>query len=286
MANSAPKRGSHPIQVHSTRFVFDESTPRVWFWESPAYSHLMNSISATFPVGERFFVRSVHRYQDRVTDPLLREQIKAFCVQEGNHSREHSRHLTLLEQQGYPISRVIAWQERLTKVFNFLFSDKTQLAITAGAEHLTALFGAFALRAEVFKEAPPVLRDIWNWHAAEEIEHKTVAFDVYQSVAPRGYLRRMWGFFLAQLIVGSYIVVALIAFTRVDGLSWRQVLADFRGKKRPKTARLLKQTVLPQIRAYLHPGFHPSDVDDYALAEHYFHVISERPAPLQPAEAT
>lgn len=275
MADSVSKRTSHPIHVHATKFHFDESTPRVWFWESAAYSYLLNAISASFPVGERFFVRSVHRFANQVSDPEQRKQIQAFCAQEGNHSREHTRHLSLLEQQGYPVSRVIAFHEKIGWFQEHFFSYKTQLAITVGTEHLTALFGAFALRAEIFKESPAVLRDIWNWHAAEEIEHKTVAYDVYRLVAPGGYLRRIWGFLIANLVFAAVVLYAIHAFARVDGLTWRQVLADFRGKKRPKTARLLKQTVTPQIRAYLHRDFYPGDVDDYFLATNYFSTVAE-----------
>lgn len=55
------------------------------------------------------------------------------------------------------------------------------LAIIAGFEHLTTLFAEFALETDFLAEAEPKLRELFEWHGAEEIEHKSVAYDVFQN---------------------------------------------------------------------------------------------------------
>src|SRR5947209_19872226 len=48
-------------------------------------SHLAASLSAVFPDGEDFFVRSVRRFRDDVTDPELKRQVAGFIGQEAMH---------------------------------------------------------------------------------------------------------------------------------------------------------------------------------------------------------
>ena len=100
-------------------------------------SHIIAYLSATFPEGEDFFVRSVRRHADQVTDPVLKEQVKGFIGQEVTHSREHVALNERLQEMGYPTrfndrmtARALARDERM-------FSPLTCLAMTAalGALH-------------------------------------------------------------------------------------------------------------------------------------------------------
>src|SRR3954453_343427 len=52
-------------------------------------SHIAASLSAVFPDGEDFFVRSVRNFRDEVTDPELQRQVAGFTGQEAMHGREH-----------------------------------------------------------------------------------------------------------------------------------------------------------------------------------------------------
>ncbi len=67
-----------------------------------------------------------------------------------------------------------------------------QLAATAAFEHFTALLAVLALREDVMlDEAHPQLAALWRWHAVEETEHKSVAFDVFAHLGG-GWLQRAW----------------------------------------------------------------------------------------------
>jgi hypothetical protein len=51
-----------------------------------------------------------------------------------------------------------------------------------GIEHYTAVLGQWILDAHQLDEAgaDPAMMDLLRWHGAGEVEHRSVAFDVYQ----------------------------------------------------------------------------------------------------------
>ena len=50
-------------------------------------------------------------------------------------------------------------------------------------EHFTALLAEQLLDDEHFvRQADPEMIKIWQWHALEELEHKSVAYDVYELI--------------------------------------------------------------------------------------------------------
>src|SRR5262245_60597872 len=101
-------------------------------------SHLAAGLSAVFPDGEDYFVRSVRHYRDRITDPELKAQVNGFIGQESTHGREHRVLNDRLAQLGYPTKAF----ERLTDK-GLRFREKVappiaNLAATAALEHFTA----------------------------------------------------------------------------------------------------------------------------------------------------
>jgi predicted metal-dependent hydrolase len=101
-------------------------------------SHLAAGLSAVFPDGEDFFVRSVRHFRDQITDPELKRQVAGFIGQEAMHGREHRAFNDRLDQLGYPTKRF----ERITKwglrQRERILSAKSNLAATAALEHFTA----------------------------------------------------------------------------------------------------------------------------------------------------
>ena len=81
--------------------------PRHWMAGSVVGTAISNGINMLFPHGERFFVRSVKFYLDRVEDPVLREQVKAFFKQEGHHAAAHDDFNEVMRSQGYEIDRFL-----------------------------------------------------------------------------------------------------------------------------------------------------------------------------------
>jgi predicted metal-dependent hydrolase len=77
------------------------------------------------------------------------------------------------------------WFGLLEKVVGKDKQQRIGLAITAALEHYTASIAETVLKHRdiYMKECREDMRQMFLWHAAEEIEHKSVAFDVFKDVA-------------------------------------------------------------------------------------------------------
>lgn len=148
-------------------------------------SHLLAVLSGVFPDGEDYFVRSVRHYRKRITDPALKQQVNGFIGQEADALREHRDLNDRFDELGYPTKRI----ERFTKFGLGLRSRYAppiaNLALTAALEHFTAALAEQLLTNDDLVDSffgHQGVRDILQWHALEESEHKAVAFDVYKAV--------------------------------------------------------------------------------------------------------
>src|SRR5438874_6501248 len=94
-------------------------------------SHIAAALSAVFPDGEDFFVRSVRHFRDQVTDPALKRQVAGFIGQEAMHGREHRALNDRLDALGYPTKLVERLVERGLRIRERVFTPKSNLAATA-----------------------------------------------------------------------------------------------------------------------------------------------------------
>lgn len=255
-------------RVHPRRVSFDYAAlPKHWLAGDAIATHFANGINLLFPHGERFFVRSVHKHLHRIDDPDLRADAKAFFGQEGTHAREHERFFDVLRSQGYAIDDFLSGYERIASAIEGVAPDALNLAVTAAAEHYTALLGHTALTDAVFDDAHPAVRSLLLWHAAEEIEHKAVAFDVLQATHP-SYALRMAGMAVGSTLLVTFWLTATAKLLRQDGYGLREIAAAFRGFG--ANDRMGLKALARGIAAYARRDFHPLQEDDLHLARDYF----------------
>jgi uncharacterized protein len=260
-------------KVPTRRISFEESlqtVPRHFAAEGDLIlSHLAASLSAVFPDGEDFFVRSVRHYRDQITDPELKRDVTGFIGQEAMHGREHRAFNDRLDQLGYPVKRV----ERLTKwgleLRERVAPASSNLAATAALEHFTATLAELLLTSEETRRlfGHEEVRNLFLWHALEESEHKAVAFDVYKAVGGTERMRVWTMNFLRYGFVafmGLQVTVSLLgdrATYRRGNLrrSWRSF------RRSPLVSRALWR----QLKDYNRPDFHPDDSDTTELVERW-----------------
>lgn len=233
---------------------------------NPLASYFWMVLQAKFPDGEQFFIDSVRALRDQVTDEQLQKDISAFIGQEAMHGHAHRDVNKFIEKQfGIPMAGIERRMKSLMSWFQKAHTPKQCLAATAGAEHLTAVVARFLLRNPDYLAGfrDPAIRRLVMWHALEEREHRSVAFDVYEQ-AGGGYLTRavMLPWFMAVLLPAATLeILRLMAgdgsFKDIRNL--RTGLASLLGRSG------LLAASLPAILDYFRPGFHPSDDDQTAL---------------------
>ena len=259
-----------------------EGVSRHWFARSRAATHLVNGVNLLFPAGERFFIRSVRHYLDRVP-PGLAAEVKGFFGQEGRHAYAHERFFDTLRAQGYDVDAILSRYERVAyDGIERVSPPAVRLAVTVALEHFTALLAADALTDGTLDVVEPEIRDLLEWHAVEELEHKAVAFDVLAAVAP-GYVLRAGGMLLAATVLAGFWLYATGALLEQDGSSLRGAARELRGLRREakaigkgKLKPIATHVFLRGIWAYLKPGFHPNDRDDRALVAATLARLAER----------
>ncbi len=237
-----------------------------WFDQHPFKTAWFNSMSITFPLGEKFFIDSVRAYADRVEDPKLQKEIRQFCGQEGFHRREHDRYnQALCRQRGYDLGWLEGRLEKNLELAKKMLSPLDQLAATAALEHITAIMAESQLGPDspMKGKVDPAMEQLWDWHAAEEMEHKSVAFDVYIAVGGgermrKSALRRATWFLFYDVMVGAMHML------KRDGKLWQPRL--WREGWQFLFARdgILRR-LWPAYKDYYREGFHPWQRDTHQL---------------------
>jgi uncharacterized protein len=265
MHDSQSPASAHTIPVRKPQLDFGPSIRRYWLDDNLFATHVFNGLNLLFPDGERFFVKAVHDHLDRITDPVLLEQARGFAGQEGQHAQQHERYFDCLRAQGYEIDHFLNRFHRLYRFATRWLPAPLRLAITAGAEHYTAIFGAGAIDDfPLLGNVDPTMRALIVWHAAEEIEHKAVAFDILRATHP-SYLLRLAGFALATVAVFGLSLTATRMLIKQDGVS-RAVVREQRRHAEAANNHQDLPRLLAGVRAYLRPSFHPNATDHLAVA--------------------
>lgn len=270
----------HPIEVRRPRFDWD-GHPAHWVPDDPMASHVGNALHLLFPTGERFFIQAVRDAKPHVDDPELRDAIDDFIKQEAWHAQAHDAVLRHLDELGIDPSGYI---DRLERFFDLALRDrpswpswtqrwqlKRRLAITAALEHFTAVLGHWALTADGLDaaDADPTMLDLFRWHAAEEVEHRALVYDVYQHIGGGYGLRALA---MVGTTVGLLVEWGLgvrYFFSHDPSLRGRRPrLREYRRASRQGRVPGLGM-LLRSVPRYLRRDHHPSKEADSALGLAY-----------------
>lgn len=245
---------------------------RYYFANSPVMSHLLTALSSTFPLGEQFFVHSVRNVRDQVKDEKLQAQIAAFIGQETMHSKAHSEFNAAWRRDDYNLDRFQAWLARKNHYVKSL-PPKYQLAITCAFEHFTALLGGYILRhPEVLSTLDEDALKLWVWHAIEEIEHRAVAFDVYQHVYADDRVRRQ----MMRSVTTGFASLTFYSASRLFLQDKKNSVYKVGGNLFGLYL-LLKMVIqlAPEYLAYYRKDFHPSGIDYSQQLDYWKEYLAE-----------
>ncbi|TFZ04710.1 metal-dependent hydrolase [Ramlibacter rhizophilus] len=245
------------------RLLIDLDAPiaRHWCAGDAFRTALFNALSMSFPVGEQFFIDAVRDGFEALPaalKPRFAEEVRGFVGQEATHRRVHGLFNAHLERQGLRNT----WGPRAAERQKLLKGEdlRHRLAVTAAYEHFTAILADWLLHhPEVLGTEDARLATLWLWHSAEESEHKSTAFDLYQALDGNHAWRLKWFRRVTIMFVGDTLRQT-VRNLHHDGTlwrwsTWRSAAAHLFGR-----SGLVIETLDPW-RAYRRADFHPRQLD-------------------------
>lgn len=161
----------------------------------------------------------------------LQGPAQEFIAQEASHSQIHSRLNVHRVNPNWPVLVNLLPNGHIAQR-----SWLSNLARTCALEHITTLLSVYLFRQPgLFSRVTPTIRDVWLWHAAEEIEHRCLALDAYRA-AGGGYLRRIAYFFLIVFTANAMVLAQTLTNLAHDGQlfkprTWRDAFVLFWGRQ-------------------------------------------------------
>jgi uncharacterized protein len=250
------------IVVRQMHFVFPADIDRHWLGSSPFRTHFFNSLTLLFPEGEQLAIRVFKKKLNQIQDAKLKSDVVAFIGQEGQHAAAHGAFWTILRQQGYKLDTF----SRILQIFiskKQRFSTEFYISTVAGFEHFTDCLSEFVLESDYLADVDPQLKELFEWHFAEELEHKTVAYNVFLN-SSGNYLLRILGLLNSHASILGAVSLGLIVLLSQDKqllqLKTWQDLIQFLFLKEKFFFRALSN-----FFDYWRIDFHPSQKDSSLL---------------------
>jgi predicted metal-dependent hydrolase len=279
---SVPDIGAVSLRPRDVHFDWD-GVPLHWMPDEPLASHVISAVNLLLPAGERFFVTTFKEALEHVSDESVREAMIGFMGQEAVHAETHDKVLweyldangidprPYVAQADFIFDTIMAVAKRMpapARMRNLV----ERLAFIAGVEHFTAVMGDWVLNADLEKfDANPMVADLFRWHGAEEVEHRSVAFDVATHFGA-GYVQRY-----VMFVAGSGgLLITVVRGTKflvsrdpsLPNYGYPRVLLEM--------TRAMSRGALPKWRSlaaasvrYLRPGYSPEIEGNTAQATAY-----------------
>jgi predicted metal-dependent hydrolase len=247
---------------------FEHEIPRYWCNNSAFMTHMLNTYTLLVPDNEAYYIRHLRKCADEIENLELVDKLLDFCRQEAEHGVGHKAYWRNLEELGINFRgfvNMVGWFNY--KLLEPLMPRSIHLANIVCVEHINAYLGSFYLQRDLLKDSNPKMKLLFYWHFAEEIEHKSVAFEVYEDLYG-SYLLRILGATLVFPLFYTVNIIGTLNLLWQDRRLFRLDTWKDCGKFLFKDGALLH--TLRNVATYLKPGFNPAQIDDYELAKDFF----------------
>lgn len=207
------------------------------------------ALSLTLPHLEPYLIRTMRDALPVIADPALADDVRAFSGQEGQHYRAHAQfNRWILSKLPAEHARHIEGIEAAMRADYERFSEtkplRFNLAYAEGFEAMTCSFAVTMLDTGMIPSRPAAWHDLFEWHLAEEIEHRTVAFEAFDHVV---------GSYGYRIVFGTW---AQFHFLRYTGRFFAGLMRA-RGEQPGRYASPVIKGALPRYLRTLLPSYHP-----------------------------
>lgn len=259
-------------KIRSVRFGQEEPFEVNWHPLRPEFAHAANAVSLMMPHVEPYVVRSVNAVIGSLPAEV-QPRARAYVAQESRHQAQHRRFNQHILRR-YPTLRytdaALAWVYRRLAARR---STDFHLAYAAGAETIAYAIARWVAdhHRELLSGVQGPAADLFIWHLAEEVEHKSVAFDV---MAAQGVSRRAYftGMITSLLLLAWFTVMGtttmLVASGRViNPLAWLRLI---------RWGVSFAFELLPMMGGALLAGHHPDGLADPAFYDVWLQAFDAR----------
>lgn len=252
----------HDITVRRIDFDFPDDIEPVFIDGQPEESYGLIGFSLLLPYLEPYLIRTMNVAKKRVTDPELLKDIERFNAQEGQHYRQHRRFNDVIRKNGFErLPELEAKLEADYRRFSETKSLNFNLAYAEGFEAMTTGMARLAFETKSLEKMHPAVCHLFTWHLIEELEHRTVAFDVYDHVCGSYPYRVAVGLF-AQWHLLSFVNRVAAYMIEADP----QSLSDYGGPQARRERlrmqrRAFRRGLLPKVLPTYSPWYTPEGIE-------------------------
>jgi predicted metal-dependent hydrolase len=246
------------LRVRTPSLEVPDDLPPAWHPYLPELAYAANSISLLMPYVEPYLARSVRAVLDDLDGPL-REQTADYVRQELAHHVAHRRFNDVLAAGCPSLPRLERLIGRTYRWLGRSRSERFGVAFAAGSESIAFAIARWADQhvAVLFDDVDPGVSSLFLWHLAEEVEHKSAAYDVFEALD--GSRLRLAGASLVSLVLLIGFSMAGIA---VQLRGARRLWSPLAWLRVTRWSLSLAFTVLPTVAASCLPGHDPRTCAD------------------------
>lgn len=249
------------ITVRKMRFAIPKDVDPVFIAGEPEESYVNVALSLLLPYLEPYLIRTMRAAKPRVADADLAKDLEGFVAQEGHHYRQHAELNAAFRIPEKALPRVRELEAELDADYRRFTKTRSlgfNLAYAEGFEAMTAGM-AIIFTEEDQSRWRPELRDLFTWHLVEELEHRTVAFDVFEHVHGK-YSTRLFVGLYAQYHLLRFLIRTSEAMAAADP----RMQTEFGGSdgwraRRPRLLRIFGKLLRRLFRTW-RPGYDPREL--------------------------
>ncbi len=190
------------INIRPKKYTTQVDVRDNWFKKQGVTALAIASYCVLVTDTEKFIIRSSARFMSKCQSPKLKNDLKLCFGQEANHAIVNEQFTEQLTNQGFHTNLLLKANQFISfGLLESILSDRLKLCVSAALEQLNTCVAIQGLSQNWMKNTPSDVADFVNWHFIEEIEHRTVVFDLMKEMNI-GRFSRM---FCMALVLASFI---------------------------------------------------------------------------------
>lgn len=268
------------MTVRRMAFEFTPDMDRVFIKNDPKMSFTFLGAWIMLPYLEPYLIRTMRDALPHITSDKLKAELKRFCAQEGEHFKQHAKANDIIRSLHPSYEALRPLEEELDaelKAFSKEKPLKFNLAYAEGFESMTSAMSRAQLEVGLYDRTGSPLADLGKWHVMEELEHRSVAFDVYEHIVGSWIYRMKQGLWSQKHYFGWVKRFQAVLEAPEQELIARYQTPEIVAERKAYNRHYMRRG-LPRVLSTYMPWYNPAKADlpqQYEDARvHYSHVAT------------